>query len=71
MADDGQGLDPRTLDAGRRSLGLASMRERAESLGGRFRIESHPGGGTRVVVTVPLASIPDKEQADALARAAG
>jgi len=71
VADDGQGLDPRTLDAGRRSLGLASMRERAESLGGRFRIESHPGGGTRVVVTVPLASIPDKEQADALARAAG
>ncbi len=34
-------------------IGLASMRERAESLGGDF-LESTPGNGTRVVVSVPF-----------------
>jgi signal transduction histidine kinase len=33
---------------------LIGMRERAESLGGHLRLESQPGNGTRLDVTVPL-----------------
>jgi signal transduction histidine kinase len=55
VADDGKGFDVDVLArAGRRSFGLATMRERAEGLGGSFRVESAPGRGTRVIVAVPL-----------------
>ena len=50
IRDDGIGL-PAAAHAG---LGLASMRERAEELGGAFAIESRPEGGTRVWVRLPL-----------------
>jgi PAS domain S-box-containing protein len=56
VVDDGVGFDPDQLrEAGRRSvrLGLISMQERAETLGGRCHIESRVGHGTRVVVEVP------------------
>ena len=36
-------------------LGLAGMRERVESLGGNFRVESAPGQGTRVIADLSLA----------------
>jgi PAS domain-containing protein len=36
-------------------VGLRSMRERTEMLGGRFQISSHPGRGTAVELRVPLA----------------
>jgi signal transduction histidine kinase/streptogramin lyase len=35
-------------------FGLLGMRERAERLGGELRLDSHPGEGTEVAVTVPL-----------------
>ncbi len=55
VGDEGVGFDPADAPRStRRSFGLASMRERAELLGGTVRIESAPGSGTRVVVTVPL-----------------
>lgn len=50
--DDGVGFD----EAAARSsehMGLASMRARAHSLGGRLRIDSRPGRGTRIEVLVP------------------
>jgi signal transduction histidine kinase len=50
IADDGTGIDA-PPDA--RSFGLASMRERAESAGGWWRIESGRTGGTRVEFWVP------------------
>ena len=34
-------------------LGLTGMRERVESLGGLFRIETKPGKGTRVIADLP------------------
>ncbi len=34
-------------------LGLLSMQERAESLGGKLEIQTSPGNGTRVIVSVP------------------
>ena len=48
--DDGQGL-PEVVTPG---VGLASMRERAEELGGAFNIHPRRAGGTEVVVCLPL-----------------
>jgi signal transduction histidine kinase len=50
VADDGIGFDP-GLSAGH-GWGLLTMTERAEGVGGRCRIESVPGQGTRVSVEV-------------------
>jgi PAS domain S-box-containing protein len=49
--DDGIGFDPSFGRPGH--LGLASMRERATSLGGRLDIASAPGSGTTITATVP------------------
>jgi signal transduction histidine kinase len=51
--DSGIGFDPQ---ARRRAhtMGLSSMRERAESVGGRLSIESSPGQGTRVSADLPI-----------------
>jgi PAS domain S-box-containing protein len=57
LEDDGVGFDLRAaLDnhASARGLGLVSMRERVESVGGTFEIESAPGCGTTIVVRVAL-----------------
>jgi len=59
IEDDGEGFDPASISATAvdgRGLGLAGIRERVELLGGSAVIESAPGQGTRVVLTVPLAS---------------
>jgi signal transduction histidine kinase len=50
VVDDGAGFDP--AEAGRDGLGLASMRDRAEAVGGTLTIESAPGSGTVVQVEV-------------------
>jgi signal transduction histidine kinase len=50
IIDDGIGL-PKDYSAG---IGLISMRERAEEVGGNFLIDSSPGQGTRVVANLPL-----------------
>ncbi len=49
LDDDGVGPGELSSDA-RNHHGLAIMRERARSLGGRFHIAPRPGGGTRVSV---------------------
>ena len=51
VADDGNGFD---TAAGSDGSGLASVRRRIESLGGRFEIAADPRGGTRSKVSVPL-----------------
>ena len=51
IKDDGKGFDVRKT---RRGVGLASMRERAQQIGGKFTLTSKPGKGTRVEVSVPL-----------------
>jgi signal transduction histidine kinase len=50
ISDNGRGL-PDDLRVG---VGIASMRERAEELGGTCKIESQPGQHTRVLVELPL-----------------
>jgi signal transduction histidine kinase len=37
-------------------MGLRTIQERAESIGGQARIESEPGKGTRVLITTPFVS---------------
>ncbi len=57
IRDDGRGLDAASLmrrpwqDGG---LGLAGMRERAALLDGAVEIESEPGAGALITVTIPL-----------------
>jgi signal transduction histidine kinase len=49
VQDDGIGFDQeRALDE-KKHLGLISMRERAENIGGTFMIEAAPGQGSRLV----------------------
>jgi hypothetical protein len=64
VADDGAGFDgeARAMAAG---MGMASMRERAEAVGARARIESAPGRGTRVIVEVPHVAAPQPAAAHA------
>ncbi len=54
VGDDGVGFDPALRTArGTGGMGLLTMTERAESIGGRCIIVSAPGGGTRVQVSIP------------------
>jgi signal transduction histidine kinase len=56
IVDDGRGFDveERLLQAARSGrLGLVGMGERIRLLGGRFEIESTPGGPTRVRASLP------------------
>lgn len=52
IEDDGRGFDPTQVPGDRH--GLVGMRERIDLVGGSLRVESEPGGGTRIEVTVPL-----------------
>lgn len=38
----------------RGSLGMLNMQERAESVGARFNLESEPGKGTKITLTLPI-----------------
>jgi nitrate/nitrite-specific signal transduction histidine kinase len=59
VEDNGHGFDPGRVRGQVDSeayprFGLATMRERAESVGGSLEIASAPGGGTRVIARLPL-----------------
>lgn len=57
IVDDGRGFDPRLLDpTGWPRLGLQTMRERAQAIGGAFEVVSAPGQGTRIAVHVPSSN---------------
>ena len=56
VEDEGAGFDPAALAAWEHpegGFGLASVRERLELVGGRLEIESAPGQGTRMTISVP------------------
>ncbi len=55
VADDGRGF---AFDESEGGLGIAGMRERALLIGGELTIESRPGRGTTVRLTVPGESVP-------------
>ncbi len=58
VVDEGSGFDTNVV--GTRGHGLRNMRARAYRVGGRLRIESSPGTGTRIALELPLA--PDESQ---------
>jgi PAS domain S-box-containing protein len=55
VRDAGVGFDPAEAK-NRGGLGLVSMQERVNLVGGTISIESHPNGGTKVKATIPLGS---------------
>jgi signal transduction histidine kinase/ligand-binding sensor domain-containing protein len=56
VRDNGCGFDSHNVFAAAKGhFGLIGMRERAERLGGELRLESRPGEGTELDVTVPLS----------------
>jgi signal transduction histidine kinase len=50
VSDDGAGFDPASVGGG---FGLRGMRARVSEAGGTLTVDSEPGAGTRVSVTVP------------------
>jgi signal transduction histidine kinase len=59
VQDDGRGFDPNStapsgLDGG---VGLVSMRERAELLGGSLEVRSSPGNGCQIVASIPTMEV--------------
>ncbi len=58
VVDNGQGFSMPSVSGDftvSGQLGLISMQERAELLGGKLEIQSNPGKGTRVTVLIPVA----------------
>jgi len=53
VIDDGRGMTLMPELYASQGYGLNNMRERAGAIGGKFFIESKPGEGTRVIVTLP------------------
>jgi signal transduction histidine kinase len=62
VADDGVGI-PEDRQAG---VGMSSMRERAEELGGTLLVEPGPEGGTRVLARLPLPAPKEHSEGKAL-----
>jgi two-component system sensor histidine kinase DegS len=56
IADNGTGFRLAGTDtaAPRKGFGLVSMRERAELLGGHLEVDSTPGRGTAISVSIPM-----------------
>lgn len=54
ITDDGVGIEaPSRNGVHRHGLGMVTMRERSQAVGGRFSVTSMPSGGTRIAITVP------------------
>jgi signal transduction histidine kinase len=69
VEDRGKGLAGQSPDAAHRGIGLVSMRERAELMGGTFALRQAPNGGLVVSVRVPIDA--GRAKSAEAARAAG
>lgn len=54
MKDDGVGFEVNTASQKTDSFGLAGMRERVALLGGEIKIQSSPGKGTEIDISIPI-----------------
>jgi two-component system, NarL family, sensor histidine kinase UhpB len=54
VQDDGEGFDPAVASEG---IGIIGMRERVFALGGGIHVQSRPGEGTLVAITLPLNDV--------------
>jgi signal transduction histidine kinase len=61
VADGGPGFAGEPIGNGVEHLGLIGMRERVESLGGQFQINSRPGQGTIVIADLALHAAEDMD----------
>ncbi len=65
LEDNGVGFEAASSDAvGGDGLGLFQARERMERLGGGFEIDSGPGRGTRVRLTLPIGRRVERRRSD-------
>ena len=53
VEDDGRGFDPAKVPE-KSGLGLDSIRERVNGIGGKVTFDSRPAHGTTVVVEIPI-----------------
>ena len=53
LSDNGAGFDPSAVDGGSH-YGLKGMRERIHKLGGKFTVNSAPGKGTEIEISIPF-----------------
>jgi signal transduction histidine kinase len=65
IEDDGKGFTP---DRGARGLGLIGIEERVAEMGGDLNLDSKPGGGTRIFISIPLQKISESRGRAADAR---
>jgi two-component system, NarL family, sensor histidine kinase DevS len=65
VRDDGKGFDPTAATKG---FGLLGMRERVELLNGELLVESAPGDGTQVTVSLPPARVSEQPRETSLYR---
>jgi len=56
LEDNGIGFDPAALQSSTH-YGVRIMRERIEKAGGQFALESAPGNGTRILISVPADQV--------------
>ena len=61
IEDDGRGFEPGHVSGALHGYGLHSMRRRTLLMGGRFRLRTAPGKGTRVEISVPRGEPPATE----------
>ncbi len=61
VSDNGSGIEPGRIALGRLNerRGVRNMQERALALGGEVRISSRHGGGTEVILTIPVVGLKD------------
>ena len=61
VGDDGVGMDPEVRAAAieQGQLGLATINERLQALGGRLDVRSAPGQGTSAIATLPAGPPPE------------
>jgi signal transduction histidine kinase len=57
IRDNGKGFSPQKARGKTRNLGIASMRERTELLGGNLKIKSEPERGTNIICDIPIKPI--------------
>ena len=60
IEDDGRGFTPGGEESRGKGLGIINMRERLEGMGGRFKIYSAPGRGTRIRASIPMEGQDDE-----------
>jgi len=54
IEDDGIGITPQKPNPGRQTFGMAGMRERIGNIGGKMKVTSSRGKGTRIEVSAPV-----------------